>query len=217
LLVGVTIWVIYRWWPTQQGSQVTALILAIAVMFLLMGAVSWTASSMAADRVRQLRQESPAREAIFTCGAVELARNPSEPARTVGITGAGCRTVTIFEGYRQVATQSLPASLSPVEAQTPEGSKIAGRIVAAQYGPVLAAAATDRLDQAANTVLGVSINDAQQLWRLECTEPLAVRFARVPAGDNPARGHISRKEVTPTVVVACAGRTVSFDPAVGPR
>ena len=217
LLVGVTIWVMYRWWPTQPGSQVTAMIVAIAVMFLLMGAVGWTASSMATDRVRHLRQESPAQEAIFTCGAVELARNPSEPARTVAITGAGCRTVTIFEGYRQVATQSLPASLSPVEAQTPDGSKIAGRIVTAQYGPVLVAAATDRLDQAADTLFGVSVLDAQQLWRLECTDTLAVRFARVPAGDDPVRGHISRAEVAPTVVVACAGRTLSVDPAVGPR
>ena len=126
LLVGVTIWVMYRWWPTRPGSQVTALLVAIAVMLLLTGAVGWTAASLAADRVHQLRNESPADEAIFTCGAVELEGYPSEPARTVAVTGAGCSTVTIFEGYRQVATQTLPVSVSPVEARTPEGGEITG-------------------------------------------------------------------------------------------
>jgi hypothetical protein len=217
LLVGVTIWVMYRWWPTRPGSQVTALIVAIAVMLLFTGAVGWTASSMAAERVRQLREGSPAQEAIFTCGTLQLDRNPSEPVRTIAVTGAGCRTVTIFEGYRQVVTQPLPVSLSPVEALTPEGGKIAGRIVAAQYGPVLVIAGSDRLDKAADTLFGLRVVDAQQLWRLDCTDALAVRFARVPAGDDPSRGHISRNEATPAVVVVCAGNTVRFDPLVGPK
>jgi hypothetical protein len=108
-------------------------------------------------------------------------------------------------------------SLSPVEARTPEGGQIAGRVVGAQYGPVVVFAASDRLDQAADALVGLHVVDLEQLWQLECVDALAVRFARVPAGDDPVRGHVSRNEAAPAVVVACAGKTVSFDPAVGPR
>ena len=48
----------------------------------LHGAVGWTASSLAADRVDHLRSESPASEPIFTCGALELDRSRrSRPGR----------------------------------------------------------------------------------------------------------------------------------------
>jgi hypothetical protein len=216
LLVGVTIWVMYRWWPTRPGSPVTALLVAIAVMLLFTGGVGWTAASMAADRVRQLREGSPAHEAVFTCGALELDGDSSQPARTIAVTGAGCRTVTILEGYRQVSTQVLPVSVSPMEAKTPEGGEISSRLVTAQYGPVLVMAGSDRMDRAPSTLLGLRIVDGRQLWRLDCTDALTVRFARVPAGDDPPLGHITTNESTPTVVVGCAGRTVTLDPAVGP-
>jgi len=60
LLVGVTIWVMYRWWPTRSGSQGTGLIIAVAVMLLLTGAAGWTASALADRRADQLRNASPA-------------------------------------------------------------------------------------------------------------------------------------------------------------
>jgi hypothetical protein len=217
LLVGVTIWVMYRWWPTRPGMQVTALMIALAVMLLFTGLAGWTASSLASRRVEQLRNGNPAAEATFACSVWLLDHSPQEPAKTLIISGAGCRTVARFEGYRQLATRSLPVSLSPVEARTPEGGQITGRVVGAQYGPVVVFAATDRLDQAADALVGLHVVDLDQLWQVECVDALAVRFARVPAGDDPVRGHVSRNEVAPAVVVACAGNTVSFDPAVGPK
>jgi hypothetical protein len=61
------------------------------------------------------------------------------------------------------------------------------------------------------------VTDIQPLWQLTCVEALAVRFARVPTGDDPMRGYITRNETAPTVVVDCTGSTMSFDPAVGPK
>jgi hypothetical protein len=217
LLVGVTIWVMYRWWPTRPGSQGTGLIIAVAVMLLITGAAGWTASDLASRRVDQLQNGSPATEASFACDAWVLADSPPKPLHTLMISGAGCRTVTRFEGYRQVAMRTLPLTLSPVDARTPEGGQIAGRVVAAQYGPVIVLAASDRLDRAAEALVGLRLADAELLWQLNCADALAVRFARVPTGDDPMRGYVSKNETAPTVVAACAGRTMSVNPAVGPR
>jgi hypothetical protein len=217
LLVGVTIWVMYRWWPLP-GTQGAGLIVAIAVMLLATGAFGWTASELATRRVDQLRNGSPAAEAAsFDCDAWVLPSSPPKPLQTLVVSGAGCRTVTRFEGYLQVATRTLPVSLSPVDARTPEGTQIVGQIISAQYGPVIVMAATDRLDRAADKLIALRLADLEQLWRLDCVDALNVRFARVPGGDDPLRGHASRNESAPTVVVACAGSTVSFDPVVGPR
>jgi hypothetical protein len=216
LLVGVSIWVTYRWWPLP-GSQGTGLIIAIAVMLLVTGAVGWTASELASRRVDQLRNDSPAGAASFACEAWVLAGSPPQPLQTLMVSGSGCRTVTRLEGYRQVATQSVPASLSPVDARTPEGIQIAGRVISAQYGQVIVLAGSDRLDRAADTLIGLRVVDLAQLWRLRCADALNVRFARVPGGDDPLRGHVSRDENGPTVIVGCLGKTVRFDPAVGPK
>jgi hypothetical protein len=216
LLVGVTIWVMYRWWPLP-GTQGTGLIIGIAVMLLVTGAVGWTASELATRRVNQLRNDSPAAAASFACDAWVLTGSPSPPLQTLMVSGSGCRTLTRFEGYRQVATRDLPVSLSPVDAETPDRSKISGRIISAQYGQVIALAGSERLDRTADSVVGLRLVDLAQLWRLHCVDALQVRFARVPGGDDPLRGYVSRDETGPTVVVACAGKTVKFDPAVGPK
>jgi hypothetical protein len=211
LLVGVTIWVLYRWWPLP-GSPGTGLIIGIALMLLVTGAVGWTAR-----RVEQLRNDSPAAAASFACDAWVLAGSPPQPLQTLMVSGSGCHTVTRFEGYRQVASQPLPVSLSPVDARTPEGTQISGRVISAQYGQVIVLAGGDRLDRRTDTLIGLRLVDLAQLWRVHCVDRLQVRFARVPGGDDPLRGHVSRDEKGPTVVVACAGRTVTFDPAVGPK
>jgi hypothetical protein len=218
LLVGVTIWVMYRWWPTRPGSQGTTLIIAVAVMLLVTGAAGWTASVLADRRADQLQNDSPAAEASFACAAWVLEQTPPKPVQTITIGGAGCRTVTRLEGYLQRVTRALPVSLSPVTARTPEGGQIAGEVVAAQYGPVMVAAGSDgQLDRAADRLIGFRVTDIEPLWQLNCADALAVRFARVPTGDDPQRGYITRNETAPAVVVACAGTTVSFDPAVGPK
>ena len=82
---------------------------------------------------------------------------------------------------------------------------------------MIALAGSERLDRTADSVVGLRLVDLAQLWRLHCVDALQVRFARVPGGDDPLRGYVSRDETGPTVVVACAGKTVKFDPAAGPK
>ena len=47
-------------------------------------------------------------------------------------------------------------------------------------------------------------------------DPLGVRFANVPGGDNPANGHITQGEVAPEVVASCEGQIVRINPMTGP-
>jgi hypothetical protein len=206
----------YRWWPLP-GTQGTGLIIGIAVMLLVTGTAGWTASKLADARVDQLRNDSPALAASHACEAWVLAGSSPRPLQTLMISGSGCRTVTRFEGYRHVAARAVPASLSPVDAKTPDGTQISGRVISAQFGQVIVLAGSDRLDHAADTLVGLRVVDLAELWRLRCVQPVQVRFARVPGGDDPGRGHVSRNEKGPTVVAACAGNTLTFDPAVGPK
>jgi hypothetical protein len=133
------------------------------------------------------------------------------------ISGFTCRTVTTFAGYQQLSTRELDVSLSPVRAFTPEGAKISGRIVAAEYGEVIVVAGSNRFDGRANVLLGLGITDSAELWRYVCGDgPMGLRFANVPGGDNPAIGHITQGEVAAEVVVSCEGQTVRINPMTGP-
>ena len=139
-----------------------------------------------------------------------------EPKQTIVISGLSCRTVTTFTGYRQLSTYTSPVPLSPVIAYTPEGGLIDSKIVAAQYGEVLVVATTDRPDNQANRLVGLRFGDLTQVWELTCGDVMFVRFALVPAGENPTLGHITIGEDRPTVVANCAGLPVLFDPITGP-
>jgi hypothetical protein len=217
LLVGVSLWVLYRWWPLRRGTQVTGLLIAMAVMLIITGAFGWTAGGLAAVRATQLQVRSPAGEGVFTCGAwARPPSDPSEPVRTLGVTGVECRTVTIFEGYRQLSTGTVPSTLSPVEARTPENRPILSESVGALYGNIVVVAGTDRMDRAPTSLLGLRITDGSTAWELSCPDGLTVRFALVEPGDDPARGHITQEDETvPQVLVGCDGRTSSLNPQTG--
>ena len=94
-----------------------------------------------------------------------------QPAETVAISGFSCKTVTTYQGYRQVASQNVPATLSPVRAQTPEGAEISGRFVAAQYDDVIVVAGSDRLSSEADQVFGLGVRDGSQRWHFQCGSP----------------------------------------------
>ena len=167
----------------------------------------------------ELTYASPAEEVHFSCGSWILDQPTTvlpagEPAKTLVITGFTCRTVTAFSGYQQLSTHTLPVSLSPVIAHTPDGARISGRIVAAQYGDVIVVAGSDRFDGNANELLGIGLTDSAELWRYPCKHgpPMGVRFANVPGGDNPAEGHITQGEVAPEVVASCEGQIVQHQP-----
>ena len=102
-------------------------------------------------------------------------------------------------------------------AYTPEGAKISGRIVAAQYGEVIVVAGTDRFDTRSNELLGIGVTDSAELWRYQCAKgTVGVRFANVPGGDNPAQGYITAGEVSPEVVASCEGQIIRINPMTGP-
>ena len=66
-------------------------------------------------------------------------------------------------------------------------------------------------------LLGLGLTDSAELWRYVCgDDPLGVRFANVPGGDNPANGHITQGEVAPEVVASCDGQIVRINPTTGP-
>ena len=178
-MVGVSLWVLYRWWPLRRGPQVSGLLIAMAVMLIITSAFGWTAANLAGVRTTQITLGSPARRGRVLLRGLGSPRSaaPREPMLTLGVTGAGCRTVTIFEGYRQVSTGTVDTSLSPIEARTPEDRPIPGEQVGALYGDVVVVAATDRLDHVPTRLLGLRITDGQR--------GLEARLRRRP--DRPLR------------------------------
>lgn len=223
LLIGIAVWVAYQAWPPRREMAFVGRALIVIGILIITAAVGWPATIMANKRVNELTYASPADEVHFTCGAWILdqpstASPQQEPAKTLVISGFTCHTVTAYAGYQQLSTHSLAVSLSPVIGHTPEGARISGRIVAAQYGDVLVVAGSDRFDVNANELLGIGLTDSAQLWRYGCAHgaPIGVRFANVPGGDNPAEGHITQGEIPPEVVVSCQGQTVRINPMTGP-
>lgn len=218
LLVGVSLWVLYRWWPLRRGSQVSSLLIAMAVMLIITSAFGWTAANLAAVRTTQIALNTPAAEGIFSCGAwVRPQNDPGEPMVTLGVTGAGCRTVTIFEGYRQRSTGTVPDSLSPIEARTPEDRPIPSKSVGAVYGDIVVVAASNEYDRTATSLLGLRITDGAEAWPpITCADGLAVRFSLVASGEEADLGHITEVgETVPQVLVGCRGKTRSIDPQTG--
>ncbi len=221
VIVGLTVWMAYQWWPPRE--RVAAMSLGLVGLLMLIGLLGWPTSTAGRDRVSILDYESPQDEAHFPCGSWLLPQPDGTgnrpPAETVAVSGFSCKTVTTYQGYRQVASQNVPATLSPVRAKTPEGAAISGRSVAAQYDDVIVVAGSDRLSSEADQVFGLGVRDGTQRWHYECGAPyphtLTIRFARVPAGEDPARGHVTLTEKKPLVVVGCEGQIVELDPITG--
>jgi hypothetical protein len=222
LLIGVAVWVAYQAWPPRRDRAFIGRCLIVVGILIVTGAIGWPATALADKRVDQLTYASPADDIHFTCGSWILDQptpvtQQREPVKTLVISGFTCQTVTAYSGYQQLSTHTLPVSLSPVIAYTPEGAKISGRIVAAQYGDVIVVAGTNRYDGRSNELLGLGVTDSAELWRYSCPDgALGVRFANVPGGDNPAQGHITQGEVAPEVVASCGGQIVRINPMTGP-
>jgi hypothetical protein len=222
LLIGIAVWVAYQAWPPRRDRAFIGRCLIVVGILIVTGAIGWPATALADKRVDQLTYGTPADEIRFTCGSWILDQPTSaspqmEPTKTLVISGFTCQTVTAYSGYQQLSTHTLPVSLSPVIAYTPEGAKISGRIVAAQYGDVIVVAGTDRFDTSSNELLGLGVTDSAELWRYACPDgTLGVRFANVPGGDDPAQGHITQGEVAPEAVVSCQRQIVRINPTTGP-
>ena len=221
LLLGVAVWVAYQAWPPRRDAGFIGRCLIVIGILIVTAAVGWPATKVAEQRVTELTYESPA-EVRSSCGTWILDQPTTgtpqtEPAKTLVISGFTCRMVTTFAGYQQLSTRELDVSLSPVRAFTPEGAKISGRIVAAEYGEVIVVAGSNRFDGRANVLLGLGITDSAELWPYVCRDgPMGLRFANVPGGDNPAMGHITQGEVAAEVVASCEGQMVRINPMTGP-
>lgn len=222
LVVGATVWVAYQWWPPRRQLSFVGLSLTFAASVVLCLGLGWPISTVAQQRVTTLLYASPSGDVHFTCGSRILAPDPDgpvqEPTRTLVITGLTCRTATTFAGYRQLATRTLPASLSPVRATTPEGTPITGKIVVAEYDDVLVVGLSDRVGGQINQLTGLEVANPTERWTYRCPGrgPLTVRFAAVPGGDRPDLGHVTDDERAPRVVLRCGMTNLSFDPATGP-
>ncbi len=222
LAVGVAVWIAYHCWPVRQAS--IRPVVALVVTVLLIGLLGWPTAISAGHRAETLAAVSPARNGHFACGAWMLqppADQPAGPEETAVISGFTCRTLTTYVGYRQMVSHTLPTGLDPVEARVPNGRTITTTPVAAQYGPVIVIAGTDRLSGEADQLFAVAVYEQKLLWSWRCGEdrsrPMELRFARVPGGDDPAAGHVTRGEKRATIVVRCEDRTVRFDPITGRR
>jgi hypothetical protein len=222
LLLGVAVWVAYQAWPPRRDAGFIGRCLIVIGILIVTAAVGWPATRVAEKRVTELTYESPADGVRSRCGTWILdqpttATVQRQPAKTLVISGFTCRTVTTFAGYQQLSTRELDVSLSPVRAYTPEGARISGRIVAAEYGEVIVVAGSNRFDGRANVLLGLGITDSAELWPYVCRDgPMGVRFANVPGGDNPSMGHITQGEVAAEVVASCEGQMVRINPMTGP-
>lgn len=222
LLAGVTVWVAYQWWPPRRRLSFVGLSLTLAGSLLLCLGLGWPISTVAQQRVTTLLYASPSGDVHFTCGSWILAPEPDgpvqQPTRTLVVTGFTCKTATTFAGYRQLATRTLPASLSPVRASTPDGTAITAKLVVAQYSDLLVMGMSDRVGGQINQLVGLEVGSPTVRWIYRCPGrgPLTVRFAAVPGGDRPELGYVSDTELTPQVVLRCGTTNLSFDPATGP-
>ena len=120
---------------------------------------------------------------------------PGAPARTLVLTGFTCTTADDLEGYRQLSvTRELPFSLAPVTVRDPDGRRLAGRVVSAQYGPTLVLAGSTRARHRGRPARWPSPSTtAAELWRSACPDapsaaaPLHRRAHRRRPGARPAR------------------------------
>lgn len=219
LLVGVAVWAAYQCWPPRRDLRTGLRVLVLVGALVLTALVGSAAVGPAERQAVRLLQDSPADARHFGCGAARVdgptAASTPTPTRTLVITGLTCTTLTTFEGYRQQTSRELPFSLAPVTVRDPDGRRLTGRVVSAQYGPTLVLAGSGRIDTAADELVAVAVEDGRERWRSSCQDrrALRLRFTGVPGGDAPERGHVGSGR--PAVVVTCGGRTSRLDPATG--
>ncbi|GAA3694442.1 hypothetical protein GCM10022204_07810 [Microlunatus aurantiacus] len=202
--------------PGALGPRLLILGISVAVLAVT-GAV---ASSAGQARAQQIALGSPAGDLALTCAS--WTQQPEKlAARTVALSGSGCNTVTAFNGYAQTAQHQLAEQISPVRAETPDGVSIKGRVVAAQYGPVVVVASHDGagFGSAPDQLQGIRVADGERVWTFRCDDDgdLKLRFAGADAGDDPTAGRVTEFVEQPSVVTQCSNTTVSLNPQTGKK
>ena len=234
VLVG---WLAYQCWPRRSGRLTWRWYAALALAFVALVELWWTAQTVAQHRVTELRYGSPGRDLLFTCATWVYPPAPDAPAgtptETVAVSGAGCATVTTYVGYRQQGTTAAGFSVSPVALRVPgvgapdDGTDqpslirptgpagTARPLVGARYGDVVVLAGSNRFDRTADRLVGVSLRGGPALWRFVCGDKREVR-ARF-AGGQPDPTSTATVPGAPgdVVVVTCGARRLRLDPVTG--
>jgi hypothetical protein len=217
MLVGVTIWLAYQLLPARRDFRSVVIGSGLVASLLVTMAFGWlVAAPSAVTLTKRITTESPAGHLAFTCG-VWIA-DPAAPVKhTLVIDDLSCRRLTVYEGYRQLRTETLTGSVSPLAVRTPEGMPIESGLVSAQYEVILAIAMSNQLDGHADRILGLHLLDGSKAWEFGCANlgELTVRFAGVPGGDHPGLGQITLPNEVPSVVVGCPAKLRYLDPATG--
>ncbi|WP_152362653.1 hypothetical protein [Microlunatus speluncae] len=219
--VLVACWAFWRLLPSRRPPRPAATVVTLLISVLLgLGAIGMSAAQLGAERTAQITSGDPTPEMLFTCASW---RQPGEgPARTLVAHGPGCEQLTGFTGFTAVSDRALGFSISPVKANLPGGQPIGSKVIGTEYDGVLVLAATDRVDDKADRVIGLRMSDGVEVWNHLCPtaaeDPgLQLRFARSPAGDDPAAGRLTDRNDPESVVVSCGADTYSLDPQTGTR
>ncbi|MGI3779500.1 MAG: hypothetical protein ACRYG2_01870 [Janthinobacterium lividum] len=230
-------WLGYQCWPRPGGRRSWWWYVALAVGFVALLELWWTAQTVADRRVTELRYGSPAADLHFTCATWVYPPTADQPAdtatQTVAVSGSGCSTVTTYAGYRQLGTTAAGVSVSPVALRSPgvgashdEPDKPlltrsrgpAGEprsLLGARYGDVVVLAGSNRFDDTADQLVAVSVHGGPALWRFVCGDKREVR-ARFAGGQrDPTSTATVPGEPGDAVVLTCGGRRLRFDPVTG--
>ena len=236
-LLALVAWLGYQCWPRPGGRRRWWWYAALAVGFVALLELWWTAQTAADRRVTELRYGSPAAELHFTCTTWVYPPTADQPAatptRTVAVSGSGCSTVTTYVGYVQLGTTATGVSVSPVALRSPavgaadrsaDGPLLtrpvgpAGEpkeLVGARYDDVVVLAGTNRFDRTADQLVAVSAHGGAPLWRFVCGDKREVR-ARFAGGQrDPASTATVPGDPGDAVVLTCGGRRLRFDPVTG--
>jgi hypothetical protein len=212
------------WVRRTTGSQPPAALgrrlLILGVSVVVLAVTGGLASYAGQERAQQITLGSPVDDLALTC-ASWTQQPEKKAAQSLALSGGGCSTVTAFSGFAQSAQQQLSEQFSPVRAKTPDGTSIKGRVVAAQYGPVVIMASADGegYGGAPDQLQGVRVADGQRIWTFRCDDDgdLALRFAGADAGDDPSAGRVTEFAERPSVVAVCSNATVSLNPLTGKK
>jgi hypothetical protein len=202
--------------PALLGPRLLVLGLSVALLAVTGAMASYGGQA----RAQHIALGSPVDDLALTCASWTL-QPDTGPAQTLALSGSECNTVTAFRGFAQVGQQRLGERFSPVRAETPDGTSIKGRVVAAQYGSMVVAASTDDdgFDSAPDQLQGIRVADGQRVWTFRCDDDgeLKLRFAVAALGDDPTTGRITEFAEKPSVVAACSNTTVSLNPQTGKK
>jgi hypothetical protein len=213
---GAVVWAVYVLLPPALGTRPWALVATLVLAIVGVFALAPVTTESAAQRATVIAERSPAAELSLTCGS--WTQQPAVgPVATLVVNGLGCKKVSAFSGYREIASRPTGIAFAPVTARTLSDQRIPGKLAGAQYSDVVVLVATGRADHRAQSLVALRVADAGELWRFSCSGDnlLKVRFAGSSGGEEPEAGRSTLPGERAGVVADCGGGLVRLDPRTG--